>query len=68
MNKVINAVPTQEQLFYQEQRKLGERDQFFFDLVKDPVNPLTNDDLEQLVAKFPQCWERYSGFIGKLPH
>lgn len=59
---------TQEQLFRQEQRRLGERDQFFFELVNDPVNPITNSDLEQLVERFPQRWERYAGFIGKLPN
>lgn len=59
---------TQEQMFYEAQRKLGESDRFFMELVKDEVNPLTNDDLEELVIRFPQRWSRYAGFIGKLPN
>ena len=61
MNKI-----TQQQMFYQEARKISEADQHFMDLIKDPVNPLTNNDLVRLVARFPERWSRYSGFIGKL--
>ena len=59
---------TQQQLFNEAHRKLADADQHFMDLIKDPVNPLTNDDLIKLVERFPQRWDRYSGFIGKLDH
>ena len=58
---------TQAQMFYEAHRKLADADQHFLDMVNCPENPLTNDDLIKLVEKFPQRWERYSGFIGKLP-
>ncbi len=59
---------SQQQLFYEAQRKLGEFDRAFMDLVKDPQNPMTNDDLRVLVKKYPERYGRYAGFIGTLPH
>ena len=57
---------TQYQMFYEAQSKIADADHHFMDLIKDPVNPLTNKDLIQLVARFPQRWERYAGYIGTL--
>ena len=36
------------------------------DLVNDPVNPLTNEDLESLIKKRPHVYGRFSGLVGKL--
>lgn len=58
--------PTQVQMFYQAQEQIAQADQHFMDMIKDPVNPLTNADLAALVEKYPQRWSRYSGYIGKL--
>jgi len=57
---------TQEQMFYEAQRAISDADMHFMDMVKCKENPLTNDDLVKLVDRFPERWERYSSFIGKL--
>ena len=57
---------TQMQLYKEAERKLAEANQAFMDMVNDPVNPLTNDDLERLIARWPERYGRFSGFLGKL--
>jgi len=56
---------TQKQLFYQEQRKIGERDRAVIDMINDPINPLTKEDLHKTADKFPQRWERYRNLLDK---
>ena len=58
---------TQLQMFYDEQRKIADRDQAFMDMINDPDNPMTNTDLKCLIARWPERYSRYAGFIGKLP-
>lgn len=55
---------TQLQIFYEEQLKIGERDRFMMDLIRD--NDLTNQHLERLIKHRPDRYGRYEGFIGKL--
>ena len=57
---------TQMQLYQEAERKLAEANEAFMDMVNDPVNPLTNDDLERLIARWPERYGRFSGFFGKL--
>ena len=38
----------------------------FREMADDPVNPLTNQDLERLIACWPERYEMYSGWLGKL--
>ena len=57
---------TQMQLYKEAERKLAEANQAFMDMVNDPVNPLTNDDLERLITRWPERYGRFSGFLGKL--
>ncbi len=57
---------TQMQLYKEAERKLAEANQAFMDRVKDQVNPLTNEDLERLIARWPERYGRFSGFLGKL--
>lgn len=59
------VMKTQLQIFYEEQRKIGERDRFMMDLIRD--NDLTNQQLERLIKHQPDRYGRYEGFIGKLP-
>ncbi len=59
-------VKTQMQLYKEAERKLAEANEAFMDMVNDPVNPLTNDDLERLIARWPERYGRFSGFLGKL--
>lgn len=55
---------TQPQIYYEEQRAIGERDRFMMDLIHD--NDLTNQQLERLIKHRPDRYGRYEGFIGKL--
>ncbi len=57
---------TQMQMYQEAERKLAEANEAFMDMVNDPVNPLTNDDLERLIARWPERYGRFSGFLGKL--
>ena len=57
---------TQMQMYREAERKLAEANEAFMDMVNDPVNPMTNDDLERLIARWPERYGRFSGFLGKL--
>lgn len=57
--------PTQQQMYAQTCRDITERHLIVMNMFHGP-NPLTNSDLERLVARFPQRWEQYKGYIGKL--
>ncbi len=56
----------QHQLFDEAQHKMFEQNRAFMDLVNDPVNPMTNADLEALIERKPEKYSRFSGFLGKL--
>jgi hypothetical protein len=56
----------QLQMFYREQRRIGEKDAIFMELIRHPTNPLTNDDLRKMVARWPDRYGKYAGFVGKL--
>jgi hypothetical protein len=43
-----------------------EQNRAFMDMVNDPVNPMTNADLEALIKRKPEKYSRFSGFLGKL--
>lgn len=57
---------SQLQMFYDEQRKIGEVNRHFMEMITDPDNPLTNKDLAALIERFPQWWGRFEGYLGKL--
>jgi hypothetical protein len=57
---------SQYQLFWEAHNKTAELNNAFMDLVNDPVNPLTNEDLESLIKKRPHVYGRFSGLVGKL--
>ena len=57
---------TQEQMFYEESRKIGEMDELFMEMINDPVAPMTNSELKALIAKRPERYSLYAGFVGKL--
>jgi hypothetical protein len=40
----------------------------FADMINDPKNPLTNEDLRKLVDRFPKRWGKFAHLIGKLKH
>jgi hypothetical protein len=60
----MNRKPTQLQMFYQEQKKLGEANELFMELVKDGM---TREDLQVNIDRRPQLWERYTDWLKVLP-
>ena len=57
---------TNMQLYREAELKLFEANREFLELVSHPTNPLTNQDLERLIACWPERYEMYSGWLGKL--
>jgi len=56
--------PTQIQMFYMEQRKLGDRNIQFLEMVKDG---LTREELRALINKRPAYYDAYKNWLDKLP-
>ena len=54
---------TQLQHYYSERKKIADRDRAFLEMVSDPINPMTRDDLIQLVKRHPDRYKRYEGYI-----
>ena len=57
---------TQYQLYREAQRAISDTDRLFMELISHPTNPMTNKDLETLIARHPHRYGRFSGFLGKL--
>jgi hypothetical protein len=57
---------TQKEMFYTAHGKTARLNTVFMDLVNDPANPMTNEDLKKLIEKRPEVYGRFAGFIGKL--
>jgi len=58
---------TQLQHFEMARRRIAEFNSMFMDLVNHPTNPLTKSDLAALIAKRPNTYGRFAGFMDKLP-
>lgn len=54
----------QMQMFYTEQRKLGDRNIQFLEMVKDG---LTREELRALIDKRPEHYTMYENWLDKLP-
>lgn len=57
---------TQLQMYREEELRLFAESRAFMELVNHPTNPMTNQDLERLIARWPEKYGRFSGFVGKL--
>lgn len=57
---------TQLQMYRDAEQRIFDRNRGFLELVSHPTNPLTNQDLERLIARWPERYEMYSGWLGKL--
>lgn len=66
IGRIRSKVKTQLQMFYEEHAKIAARDHAFMAFVNDPDNPITNQDLERIIARWPERYGRYAGFVGKL--
>jgi hypothetical protein len=56
---------TQMQIFYQEQRKIGEVNEAFAEIAK---LGLTRNELAKLIKKRPTLWSRFSNWLKVLPN
>ena len=56
---------TQFQMFYDEQRKLGEINKTFLEIV---YLGLTRKELAKLIKKRPALWSRFSNWLKVLPN
>ena len=57
---------TQLQMWQAAEMRAFNLNRAFLEMISDPTNPLTNQDLERLIAKRPDVYGRFAGFIGKL--
>jgi hypothetical protein len=55
---------SQMQIFYEEQRKIGEANQTFMELVKEG---LTREELARNIARRPVLWSRFTAWLDQLP-
>lgn len=55
---------SQIQIFYEEQRKIGETNQTFQELVRDG---LTREELQRNIERRPVLWSRFAGYLNTLP-
>jgi len=55
---------TQLQIFYEEDRKIGDGNELFMEMVRDGT--MTNQSLAAMIKRRTQKWGRFAGFIGKL--
>lgn len=55
---------SQMQIFYEEQRKIGETNQTFMELVKDGM---TREELARNIERRPVLWSRFASWLEKLP-
>ena len=54
----------QVQMFYQEQRKIGEGNDLMMEMIRN--SEITNDELAALVKKRPEKYGRFAGFVGHI--
>ena len=55
---------SQMQMFYEEDRKIGDLNELFMELVREG---LTRRELEINIARRPSLWGRFSNWLEKLP-
>ena len=59
----LKTRPTQQQMLWDAHRKLAATHETFMHILPS----LTRRELEQLIAKRPEVWSRFSGYLDKLP-
>jgi hypothetical protein len=55
---------TQIQKYYQAEYKSGQANMVMLELLYGP-NPITDTELEALIAKRPHVYGKYAGYLGK---
>jgi hypothetical protein len=51
---------------YEEALRDGDHDRIFYELVNHSTQPLTDAELEKLIALRPSVWGRYAEYVGLL--
>jgi hypothetical protein len=51
---------------FEDAMRSGDRDRIFYELVNHPTHPLTDAELEKLVALHPARWGSYAEYLGLL--
>ena len=55
---------TQIQMFYEEQRKIGARNELLMEMIRS--DEITNDELASMIRQRPERYGAFIGFVGKL--
>ena len=58
---------TQFQMFYEAHRRIADLNNAFMDLVPDASNPMTKQDLERLIARWPEKYGMFVEFLKAMP-
>jgi hypothetical protein len=58
---------TQYQMQRNADQKVLDRCKAFSELVSHPTNPLTRSDLTALIARHPERYSMFAGWLPKLP-
>jgi hypothetical protein len=54
---------SQKQFYYDAESKAARLNQAFLELINHPTNPLTKSDLVSLIARRPEQYSRFAGFL-----
>ena len=57
---------TQLELYEQARQGIARMNLAFMEMITSKDNPLTNDDLQKMIARWPERYGRFSQFLGKL--
>ena len=57
---------TQKQMFYEEQRKIGDKDCLVMEMINHPTHPLTKDELNEMIANRPDLYSRYKNLADNM--
>jgi hypothetical protein len=57
---------SQKAMYYRAHDKLAARNEAFMEMLNHPTNPLTAADLRRLIARHPDRYAIYGGFIDVL--
>ena len=57
---------SQREMWREAERKSGALNRVFLELAFHPTNPLTNDDLRNLIKLRPEVYGRFARYVGKL--
>lgn len=64
MTSIANSAITQEQMFYQAQRRVADANETFLELV---TAGLTREELQRNIERRPALWSRYANWLTVLP-